>query len=93
MCHSKKIEILRYKIIDTKDDNEVMYHEKLLGFSIPITRDIAERYNTAIVDTENWFNSNKMMKNEPISYAKKILDEVCLIAKEKKITVENDRDF
>ena len=62
MCHSKKIEIQRYKIIDTKDDNQVMYHEKLLGFSIPITRDIAERYNTAIVDTENWFNSNRIRR-------------------------------
>lgn len=90
MCHSKNIEIKKYPIIQTTSDDEVMYNEKLLGFSILITKDIAERYNTAIVETENWFNSKKEMKYENVSYSKKLLDEVCRLAKEKKITIEND---
>ena len=88
MCHSD-LNIEKYKIDASCQEDDVMYYENLLGFSIPITRKVAEMFNHQARETEKWYNNKNSNGNENVSYSKRLLDEICRISKAKKIKIED----
>lgn len=81
------IEIKRYTIDLGKRADEVMIHEKLLGFDFPITRRAAENFNSHAADTEAIVNIQKTTTNYK-SYADRLLSEIKAFAEATALEIE-----
>lgn len=71
----------KYRILKNAEADEVMYHESLLGFRFPITRQTAEKFNALADDTEMWHKDKGIYSNrqKKTNYAEKIFCEIVAI--------------
>lgn len=78
-----------YRIVKEAKADEVMYHERLLGFSFPITRSTAETFNALAEDALNWYNGKGeySQKKEKTSNVQKVFREIVRIAQKKDAVV------
>lgn len=81
------IEIKRYTIDQGKRADEVMIHEKLLGFDFPITRKAAENFNSHAAHAEAVVNKPKQTTNFK-SYAERLLTEIKAFAEATALEIE-----